>query len=110
MLWSCFTRCCRSSHRLGCLHLLAKVLFGAKGSHLGIMRAYMLGQMFRWLVIIPIVGGILVGVGGVAVLMMVFEEVDEIERMKRSGWLRQSALQFSILSIWIATSGSRPIR
>ena len=28
-------------------HLLAKLLFGAKGSYLGVMRAYMLGQLFR---------------------------------------------------------------
>jgi hypothetical protein len=70
----------------------------------------MLGQMFRWLVIIPIVGGILVGVGGVAVLMMVFEEVDETERMKGFGLAAAIGITFWILSIWIMTSGPRPIR
>jgi hypothetical protein len=88
--------------QIGLSHVLAKVLFEAKGSYLGIIRAYMLGQMFRWLVIIPIVGGILVGVGGVAVLMMVFEEVDEIERMKAFGLAAAIGITFWILSIRIA--------
>jgi hypothetical protein len=46
--------------------------------------------MFRWLVIIPIVGGILVGVGGVAVLMMVFEEVDEIDSSAKRAHARSA--------------------
>jgi hypothetical protein len=37
-------------------HILAKALFQAKGRYLEIKRAYMLGQMFRWLILIPIVG------------------------------------------------------
>jgi predicted membrane channel-forming protein YqfA (hemolysin III family) len=35
-------------------HILAKALFQAKGRYLEIKRAYMLGQMFRWLILIPI--------------------------------------------------------
>jgi hypothetical protein len=96
--------------QIGFSHVLARVLFEAKGSYLGIMRAYMLGQLFRWLVIIPMVGGIFVAVGGVAVLMMAFEEVDEIERMKAFGLAAAIGITFWILSIWIATSGPRPIR
>lgn len=96
--------------QMGLAHTLAQVLFQAKGSYIGLMRAYMLGQMFRWLIIIPIVGGLLVGVGGIAVLMMAFEEVDDIERMKAFGLAAAIGVVFWIASIWLATSGHRPIR
>lgn len=49
------------------------------------MRACLLGQLFRCLVLVPVGGDALVGLGGIAVLMIVFEEVDEIERMKAFG-------------------------
>ena len=96
--------------QIGLSHLLAKRFFEAKGSFIEIMRAYMLGQMYRWLIIVPIVGGMLVGLGGIAVLMMVFEEVDGIERMKAFGLATAIGITFWVASIWIITSGPRPIR
>jgi hypothetical protein len=66
--------------------------------------------MFRWLIIIPIVGGLLVGLGGIAVLMMAFEEVDEIDRMKAFGLATVIGVTFSVAAIWLTTSGPRPIR
>jgi hypothetical protein len=53
--------------QIGLSHILAKTLFDAKGSYLEIMRAYMLGQMFPWLIVVPIAGGLLTEVGGIAV-------------------------------------------
>jgi hypothetical protein len=94
--------------QIGISHYLAKLFLDAKGSYLGIMRAYMLGQMFRLLVFIPVVGGILVGIGGIAVLTMVFEEVNGIERMKAFMLAAAIGIVFWISSIWWLTSGARP--
>jgi len=94
--------------QIGLSHYLAKLLLDANGSYLGIMRAYMLGQMFRLLVLIPVIGGMLVGIGGIAVLMMVFEEVDGVERMKAFMLAATIGIVFWIASIWWMTSGGRP--
>jgi len=96
--------------QIGLSHFLAKTLFDAKGSFVEIMRAYLLGQMFRWLIVVPIAGGFLTGVGGIAVLMLVFEEVDGIERMKAFGLAASIGAIFWIGSIWFATSAVQPIR
>jgi len=96
--------------QIGLSHVLAKALFEAKGSFLEIMRAYMLGQMYRWLIIVPIVGTMLVGLGGIAVLMMVFEEVDGIERMKAFGLAAAIGITFWVASIWVIKNGPHPIR
>ncbi len=96
--------------QIGLSHVLAKTLFEAKGSYVAIMRAYLLGQLFQWLTIVPIVGGMLAGVGGIAVLMLVFEEVDGIERMKAFGLAASIGVIFWVASIWLATSGVQPVR
>jgi len=96
--------------QIGLAHLLAKTLFEAKGTYVAIMRAYLLGQLFQWLVVVPFIGGILSGLCGIAVLMMVFEEVDGIERMKAFGLAAAIGVAFWILSIWAVTSGVRPVR
>jgi hypothetical protein len=95
---------------IGLSHILAKTLFDAKGSYLEIMRAYMLGQMFPWLIVVPIAGGLLTGVGGIAVPMLVFEEVDGIERMKAFGLAASIGVIFWFASMWIAPSGMRLAR
>jgi hypothetical protein len=96
--------------QIGLAHLLAKTLFDAKGSYVEIMRAYLLGQMYRWLIIVPIVGGFLTGLGSIAVLMLVFEEVDGIERMKAFGLAASIGVIFWIAAVWLAPGGVRPIR
>jgi hypothetical protein len=96
--------------QIGLAHLLAKVLSEAKGTYIAIMRAYLLGQLFQWLAVVPFVGGLLSGVGGIAVLMLTFEEVDGIERMKAFGLATAIGVAFWILSILVATSVLRPVR
>jgi hypothetical protein len=96
--------------QIGLSHVLARIFFDAKGSYLSLMRAYLLGQMYRWLIFIPVIGGMLIGLGGIAVLMMVFEEVDEIERMKAFGLAATIGIIFWIASVWALTTGPRPIR
>lgn len=67
----------------GLCHLLARWLFDASGTFLGILRPLMLGSIVTWLIIIPFVGDFLVRAWwGVAILLWVFEEVDGIERLQ----------------------------
>jgi len=75
-----------------------------------IMRAYLLGQMYRWLIVVPVVGGLLTGVGGIAVLMLVFEEVDGIDWMKAFGLSASIGVIFWIASMWISMGGTQPMR
>jgi len=56
------------------------------------------------------VGGLLTSVGGIAVLMLVFEEVDGIERMKAYGLAAAIGVIFWIASIRLSTSGVQPVR
>ena len=96
--------------QIGLSHVLAKALFGATGSYVEIMRAYLLGQMYRWLIVVPVVGGLALGVGGIAVLMLVFEEVDGIERMKAFGLAASIGVIFWVASMWMSTSAVQPMR
>lgn len=52
----------------------------------------------------------LVGIGGVAALMMAFEEVDELERMKTFGLAATIGMLFWIASGCIVTNGPRPMQ
>lgn len=97
---------CKSGYR----NLLAKLLFDAKGSYLQIMRAYVLGQLYRCLIIVPVGAGALINIAGIAVLMIVFEEVDEIERMKAFGLAAAIGIIMWVASIGVATSGTPPMR
>jgi len=63
-------------------HLLARRWFGARGSYAGLLRPLLLGSLVTWLGVIPYMGMLIVGIWGVAVMMIVFENVDEIERLK----------------------------
>lgn len=95
--------------QIGVSHALAKVLFQAKGSYIQVMRAYLLGQLYRFLLVVPLVGGIVGGLGAIAVLMLVFEEVDGVERMKAFGLATAVGIAFFILSIWFG-GGTPPSR
>jgi len=71
--------------QLSLCHLLAKWLFGATGKFGEIMRPLLLGWIVNCLTIVPVAGLLLAAIGWTAVLMMVFEEVDGIERLQAFG-------------------------
>lgn len=66
----------------GICHLLARWWFGARGTYLGVLRALLLGSIVRWLMVIPYLGIFIAGLWGIAVMMVVFEDVDGIERLQ----------------------------
>ena len=71
--------------QLGLCHLIAKWLFDAKGKFTELIRPLLLGWFVNCLILIPIAGMLLAGIGWTAVLMMVFEEVDGIGRLQAFG-------------------------
>jgi hypothetical protein len=69
--------------RFGICHLLAKQFFGGDGTYMPLIRALFLGcAVASWLVIVPVLGPLLAGIGSTIVIMVVFEELDHIERMQ----------------------------
>jgi hypothetical protein len=71
--------------QLALCHLVAKWFFGATGKFPELMRPLLLGWWVNCLAVIPVAGILLAGIGWTAVLMMVFEEVDGIERLQAFG-------------------------
>ncbi len=71
--------------QLGLCHLIAKWFFGATGKFVEVIRPLLLGWFVNCLTVIPVAGMLLAAIGWTAVLMMVFEEVDEIGRLQAFG-------------------------
>jgi hypothetical protein len=69
----------------GLCHLLARWWFRARGTYAGVLRPLLLGSVVTWLGIIPFVGIMIAGLWGIAVMMIVFEDVDGIGRLKAFG-------------------------
>jgi hypothetical protein len=68
--------------QLGLCHLVAKWFFEAKGTFVGVMRPLLLGWFVNVLMVIPVLGSYAAAIGWTAVLTLVFEEADGIERMQ----------------------------
>lgn len=68
--------------RFGICHFLAKRFFGGDGTFMPLIRALFLGSVASWLLFIPALGGLLAGIGSTIVIMVVFEEIDHIERLQ----------------------------
>ena len=66
----------------GCCHLLARWLFGGRGTFRGIMRPMLLGSVVIWALPIPYVGALVAALWFLAIMMLVFENVDGIGRLK----------------------------
>ena len=71
--------------QLGLCHLIAKMIFGASGKFIEVMRPLLMGWFVNCLILIPVAGLWLASIGWTAVLMMVFEEVDGIGRLQAFG-------------------------
>jgi hypothetical protein len=80
-------------------HLIAKHLFDGTGTLVPLMRALFLGSVVTWLGIVPIIGAIAVGIGNTVVTMVVFEELDHIERMQ--AFLISAGVNIAFFIMWI---------
>jgi hypothetical protein len=69
----------------GICHILACWLFRAHGRYVALLRPLLLGSVVSWVLIVPYVGMILSGFWSIAVMMLVFENVDGIDRLKAFG-------------------------
>lgn len=81
-------------------HLIAKWFFGATGKFVEVMRPLLLGRWVNCLVVVPVAGMLLAAIGWTAVLMMVFEEVDGIERLQAFGISAGINICFFALQFW----------
>jgi len=94
---------------VGFSHGLAKLFFEGHGTYLGVLRAFSLGQLCRWLILSPIAGSLLVRAGLVALLMVVFEEVDGIDRMKAFCLSAAIGIGLWAITYWYTTTGLAPL-
>ena len=68
--------------QLALCHLIAKWFFRATGTFIGVIRPLLLGWFVNCLILIPVAGPLASAIAWTAVLMIVFEEADGIERLQ----------------------------
>ncbi|HTT32484.1 MAG TPA: hypothetical protein VMH48_02685 [Methylomirabilota bacterium] len=73
---------CVTFVQLGLCHLITKWFFSGTGTFAGILRPLLLGWFVNALVLVPVLGTLAASIAWVAVLMLVFEEVEGIERLQ----------------------------
>jgi hypothetical protein len=66
----------------GICHMLAGFWFEARGTYAGVLRPLLLGSVVLWFGVIPFIGSIIAGLWSIAVMMIVFEDVDGIGRLR----------------------------
>jgi len=71
-----------SAVHVGVIHALGKLLLGASGSYVSLLRVLWLASIVSWLAVIPIVGPIAAGVWFLLITLVTFENVDGVERLQ----------------------------
>lgn len=92
---------------VGLSHGLAKLFLEAQGTYLGVLRPFALGQLCRCLIIFR--GEALVRIALTALLMVVFEEVDGIDRMKAFCLAAAIGVGLWAATYWYANSNLAPL-
>jgi hypothetical protein len=90
--------------RFGICHFLAKQFFGGDGAFLPLIRALFLGSVASWLIIVPVLGSLLVGIASTIVIMVVFEEIDHIERLQAFLLAVGVNVAFAVLIYFVASA------
>jgi hypothetical protein len=94
-----------SIFQVGLCHLIAKLIFGATGKFVEVARPLLLGWFVNCLILIPVAGIPLAGLGWAAVMMMVFEEVDGIKPLQAFGI--SAGINLCFLALQIALMPNR---
>ena len=69
--------------RFAICHLIAIYFVGGTGKIVPLLRALFLGvSVVTWVAMVPLIGTFLAGIGSVVVIMVVFEELEHIERLQ----------------------------
>jgi hypothetical protein len=67
------------------IHGAAKIIFGATGTYVGVLRVLWLGSLVGMLAIVPVLGQIVSGLWSTLIMMVTFQEVDGIDRIQALG-------------------------
>lgn len=86
----------------GLCHILARWLFGAHGTYVRLLRPLLLGSIVTWLLFVPYVGVIVADFWSIAIMMLVFENVDGISRLKAFGLAFSVGLLFLFFTLSLA--------
>ena len=83
----------------GAVHVLAKVMFQANGTLVGLLRVLWLGSFVSLVAVIPIpiLGALVAGIWSLLITMVTFQEVDAIERLQALGLSIVVSLGFGAL-------------
>jgi hypothetical protein len=84
-----------------------RAVISLAGRFIEMIRPLLLGWIVNLLGVIPVAGTLLAAIGWTAVLMMVFEEVDEIERLQAFGISAGINVVFTVLMFMLAPQDTR---
>ncbi len=88
-----------SALNVALIHGMAKWLFGATGTYLGVLRVLWLGSIVLWLFAVPVLGPLVGGVWFLLVFLVTFETVDGVERLQALGLMAG----FTLISLVLRT-------
>jgi hypothetical protein len=71
-----------SALNIALIHGAAKLLFGATGRYIALLRVLWLGSIVQWLAVIPVIGVLVGGVWFLLMTLVAFEEIDGVERLQ----------------------------
>ena len=61
---------------------MGKLLLGATGSYVSLLRVLWLASVVTWLAVIPVVGAIVAGIWFLLIMLVTFENIDGLERLQ----------------------------
>lgn len=71
-----------SAGSIAVIHGAGRLLFGASGHYVAVLRVLWLGSIVQWLSIIPFLGALVGSVWYLLITLVAFEEVDRVERLQ----------------------------
>ncbi len=91
--------------QLAAVHFCAKRFFGGRGTFIGVIRPYLLGSIVSWTAFVPYVGLFVAAIWHLAMMMIVFEEVDHIRRIQAFGLAFGLGNLFRVILAGLGLSG-----
>lgn len=89
-----------SAINIGLIHGAARLLFGATGRYVELLRVLWPASVVLWLAIVPVLGPLVGGIWYFLVSLVVLEEVDHVERLQAL----MLVIAFNILSLLVTAA------